>query len=310
MMETWTHTAILILLGTLLVGSTLVWDALWRRSSLGLTLLPAREQPTAPVPLPVLLGVIGWLTFNLSGRMFLPAGDRQITLSGVQMMLGINLTIAVLLPVALTEGFQRNLAECGLTGAELHRQMRLGSLAFLAAVWPTGVLLAISSPWRSVETQHEYLAALRESPGWEWIFWIAVTGVIGAPLAEELLFRVVLQGWLSERLPGAWAIGVTAAVFALIHGWRDALPLLPFSLIIGYMYYQTRWYWACVATHALFNGAMLTLALLSLASQSEGTPAHIPAGIIHGSRKNGAECPEGARSASEAKWSIALACAF
>jgi hypothetical protein len=178
-------------------------------------------------------------------------------------MCGINFVIAALLPIVLTDGLRRTWDSVGLSGRRLGEQIGVGLHAFLVAVWPTALLLAVSSAWRSEETQHSYLQALREHANGEWIAWIVLSAVVAAPLAEELLFRVVLQGWLSERFSGATAIGVTAAVFALVHGWHDAIPLVPLSLILGFVFHQTRWYWACVTTHALFNAANLAMVLLA-----------------------------------------------
>jgi membrane protease YdiL (CAAX protease family) len=262
--------AILILLGLLLVASALTWDRLWRRRRNGEPMLPRRPRWEAPVPTSILVAVLGWLGYGIFARFLERPAQPELTLSTIRQILAINAGIVILLSIALSAGFRRPWDEVGLSLIEWPRQLRLGALACLASAWPTGILLAVSAWWRSIEGQHEYLAALRNAPNWEWVVWIGVSAVIGAPLLEELLFRVILHGWLGERLPAAGAIGVTAAVFALVHGWRDALPLLPFSLIVGYLYHQTRWYWACATMHALFNGSMLTLALLASAAGDAG----------------------------------------
>jgi membrane protease YdiL (CAAX protease family) len=264
MIDSWTSVVQLALVAACLVGSSLVWDGIWRRWSRGLSVLEPQGDAAAPIPFNVVLGVIGWLTFQflvrLSAEQTHPATP---SLSGVQLMCGINLLIAVLLPVILTDGLRQTAAGVGLSGQRIIHQMWLGLQAFLAAVWPTTLLLALSSFWRNEETQHSYLQALREHADAQWIAWIVLSAVVAAPLAEELIFRVVLQGWLSERCSGPTALGITAAVFALVHGWHDALPLVPLSLILGYVFHQTRRYWTCVTTHALFNAANLALVLLA-----------------------------------------------
>lgn len=260
----WTGTVQFLLVEGWLFGSLLVWAAMIARVRAGRPLLERHTGPVAAVPFSVVFGVIGWLTYQFVARLSAnPERAPTISLFAIQFLTAINLMIAALLPVVLTDGGRRRLAEIGLSWERLDRQVIVGGIGFLAAVWPTGMLLLASRAWRSVETQHALLRALQTASDGELIAWVVISAVIAAPLAEELLFRVVLQGWLSERLPGPAAIGITAVIFALVHGWRDALPLVPLSLILGYVYDQTRRYWSCVAIHALFNAAFLALQMLS-----------------------------------------------
>jgi membrane protease YdiL (CAAX protease family) len=92
---------------------------------------------------------------------------------------------------------------------------------------------------------------------------MALAVAVVAPLSEELLFRVVLQGWLTERISATVAVPVVAIVFAAVHGWRDGLALLPLALILGYVFARRRSYLAVVTTHALFNSVMFGLQWLS-----------------------------------------------
>jgi membrane protease YdiL (CAAX protease family) len=46
-----------------------------------------------------------------------------------------------------------------------------------------------------------------------------------APVGEELLFRGALFTWLRQRLSAPWTIAITSALFALIHGFPQILPL-------------------------------------------------------------------------------------
>ncbi len=264
MNDSWTGDAQFLLVTTWLVGSTLVWARIADRARAGLPPLERNTESPATVPQAVILGVFGWILFLIGNRLAVAADESPtISLPGIQFMAAVNLLIAALLPILLTDGGDHKLADAGFSCQGWGRQLVIGGGAFLAAVWPTALLLVASRAWRSVETQHALLQALRESPRAELIAWIILSAVIAAPLAEEMLFRVVLQGWLSERLPGPAAIGLTAVLFALVHGWRDALPLVPLSLILGYVYYQTRRYWSCVVIHALFNATFLALQLLS-----------------------------------------------
>ena len=123
--------------------------------------------------------------------------------------------------------------------------------------------------------------------------WLAawVTVAIGAPLAEEFLFRVTLQGWF-YRFFGTWyeaerrahpapegeddrphappfwlaAMPVLASsvAFAAVHARHGMAPiaLFPLALTLGVLYHRTRRLMPCVICHAAFNA--MNLALLPL----------------------------------------------
>lgn len=205
-----------------------------------------------------------WLLLSIINRLVaVEEGPRELSLSGIQLSCFISLLIAALLVAALTKGGRRTAANYGLAIQPLGRRIQLGTSAYLAAIGPTALLLIVSSLWRSAETQHSYLQALRGDAGTELLIWIVLSAVVAAPITEELLFRVTLQSWFNERYSGPMAILLTACVFALVHGWRDALPLIPLSLILGSLFQYSRSYLSCVVTHGLFNGTNIALALLT-----------------------------------------------
>jgi membrane protease YdiL (CAAX protease family) len=141
-----------------------------------------------------------------------------------------------------------------------------GLFASLLPVWGVSLLI---EPLRTSNNGHAFIRALQDDPAPSTIAWITLAVLVAAPLCEELLFRVILQGWLQDRVPPAAAVISVAAAFAAIHinSWPDPLPLIPLSLILGYVYYRRRSYLANVLMHALFNGVNLLLAL------SQGSPS-------------------------------------
>ncbi|MFG1498112.1 CPBP family intramembrane glutamic endopeptidase [Saccharospirillum sp. HFRX-1] len=93
-----------------------------------------------------------------------------------------------------------------------------------------------------------------------WIF--AVANLLNTCLAEELLFRGVVQGWLQRRL-GPWPALVLAAVlFGIAHlagGWTYVAVVTLAGLVYGLAYLWTgRLLWA-VLVHWLLNLAHLLL---------------------------------------------------
>ena len=126
-----------------------------------------------------------------------------------------------------------------------------------------GLSILVTLPVRMHEQQHSLLQLLGESNDVMTIVMIGVAAALSAPLAEEMLFRVVLQGWLTTVFPPRLAVAVVAVIFCLIHGWRDGLALLPLAVILGYVYHQRQSYLSVVVIHALFNATMLVLQLLN-----------------------------------------------
>ena len=115
-----------------------------------------------------------------------------------------------------------------------------------------------------------------------------VTAVVAAPVAEEMVFRGLIQttlgrlfAWVgrqrSTALAGAaaawphtpavarWgAVVVTSALFAAVHVSAEpaaVFPIFVLSLGLGFVYERSGNLWMNTVTHALFNGAELVLFL-------------------------------------------------
>jgi len=89
--------------------------------------------------------------------------------------------------------------------------------------------------------------------------------LVGAPVAEELVFRAGLQSWLQARWPSARgtvaAVLLSSLLFSACHllwlpaGQTALWALLTFfpSIVLGLVFARTRSLVACVALHAVFN---------------------------------------------------------
>lgn len=92
--------------------------------------------------------------------------------------------------------------------------------------------------------------AISGSPPW------ALTFALGLPLplAEELLFRPVLQRALGTLWRPRTALGITALLYALIHGSLLRFPEgLVLGLVGGIVFLKSGSYWCCALFHALAN---------------------------------------------------------
>lgn len=151
----------------------------------------------------------------------------------------------------------------GIRLDHIPQQITIGLAAAIAAILPT-VLIGLLM--QGVGEEQQAIRWLRESESprlWKIMF---ASAVFAAPLLEELVFRIVIQGWLTSFIRPEPAITWTAMLFAAVHGWPAMVGLMPFALIIGYVYYQTRSLLTVVVMHMTFNASMLILLAAELSS--------------------------------------------
>lgn len=118
---------------------------------------------------------------------------------------------------------------------------------------------------------HEILQLLRDHRGDAWGWSLMASAAIGAPIAEELIWRGGLQSALlraSQELgpPRPWfAILATSVLFTTVHMSvvpPHALPtLFVLSVVLGLVRERTGSLLAPIVVHAMFNAANLVAAL-------------------------------------------------
>ena len=110
-----------------------------------------------------------------------------------------NTILLVLVPVYLRVSSGANLEQIGISSKNLARNIQLGIRTFLFATPFVYVIFILAQLiWRPNKHPLELMMMKEMSPG---VMALAVvSAVIVAPLAEELLFRSVLQGWLTRWL--------------------------------------------------------------------------------------------------------------
>jgi len=90
--------------------------------------------------------------------------------------------------------------------------------------------------------------------------------VVGAPLAEELMFRGLGYSLL-ERFGGAVAIAGSSAAWALAHGLIEAFPVIfVLGIGLGLLRRASRSILPGMLLHGVFNAIALTAAAVSAAS--------------------------------------------
>lgn len=132
-------------------------------------------------------------------------------------------------------------------------------LAFtlLGSAW-----LALISALGAVPQEQRLLEQISAAPGGLALA-AGAYAVIGAPIAEELLFRGAMFAYVAERRGGVVASFVTGALFGLLHIADPVAvpPLMLMGIVLGELRRRGASLWPCVAAHALNNVLAVLLAL-------------------------------------------------
>lgn len=255
-----------------------------------------RQEPTQPVPWnapTVLLSLLAQILLPaicvflamgclLQAKPELSPGDLQADPLGIQIRLTAGIVGNLLLLVGIWIGLRRQLnigwRDLGWNAPTWWRDLGLGVAAFVAFI-PIGGLVLQVVEWLFKETaeEHPLITLLQEDPGpgiWLTSF---VLAVLTAPLVEELIFRVLLQGYLEKRegmhssspgfrLPRFASLLIASGIFAALHPWPSTIPLFLFALVLGYLYRLTHRLLPCVIAHTCLN--LSTFVQLWIKSQS------------------------------------------
>lgn len=154
----------------------------------------------------------------------------------------------------------------GFSRRHLGRVLALGALLGVV-FYPVGYWLQVLSAvaWKLLHRQQEMpvqeaVETLKSLQSASTQVYFCFFSIILAPLAEEILFRGVLYGWIRQlglRGLGMW---VSAIAFAAIHmNLPIFLPLLALGLALALLYEWTDNLLAPIAAHGVFNAINIML---------------------------------------------------
>jgi membrane protease YdiL (CAAX protease family) len=276
--------ALEILVLLLFFGSCLSWVGIIRRLLRRQTLIP--YEPRSPVPWngwDVLLLVFIVMMLDVVALRGTSQGQdlevAQISPRAVAMA-SLAHGIALFFAIAfLSAKAQANIDDLGFDLRKLRSDIVLGLKTFVAVIAPVNGLQLLLV--QLIPSEHPLQKLTQDHPVFELVALAAVAAVIVAPLFEEFVFRVLLQGWLEKSVAGLQpsdetgtsatpapagylAIVAVSLIFGMLHWGHgpDPIPLFVFSLIVGYVYHQTHRIIAPLVVHVCFN----SLAVLDLAS--------------------------------------------
>ena len=131
----------------------------------------------------------------------------------------------------------------------------LGFLAILPVMVALNFVLVHLAPLLRYEIRvQDVVEVFKSGPRTPAYTLMVLYAVVGAPVAEEIIFRGFLQGYLRRLFPAGRAILVSALAFAFFHQPAHAAVAVFFlGLILGYQRERTRSLLAPILTHVFFN---------------------------------------------------------
>ncbi len=299
----------------LICGSLVVWTLLVQRLVQRRPLIayePRRSVPWNGVDLAAVLCilVLAFCTVGYILVYFYHGGQMPKTPGFAELManLGAELIAVELAILLLMHRAGATATDFGLNTARLGHDLRLGVLGYLLVIVPITLLQNALS--RIEAYHHPLIDAFRQRHDMLMIAGTTVAAIVVAPLCEELVFRVMLQGWF-ESLESArqgsreksisaagvesaagdvhspndakpadavvwWPILLSSELFALMH--RDQglaqIPLFFFALVLGYLYQRTHRLWPSLTVHMLLNAGTMVVLWLQTAAAAVKRPAH------------------------------------
>jgi membrane protease YdiL (CAAX protease family) len=254
----------LVLLALFCHLATLGW--LVRRWQTSQTLLEYR--PRVPVPwnafgclpaiLMVALAVLSAFGANGPAEAQASAGDfaTQLVAGSLNLLLlvGVVTTLIALLSRADDRDLGLPPSIPGLLG-----DLRVGLVAWLATFVPVYALQALVVVMWGEQTTHPLIETLQNELRPELFAAAFAAAVIAAPIIEEIVFRLLLQGWLEKSAGGSGAVLISSLMFALAHMAHgpDPVALFFLALVLGGVYYRSHRIIPCMTMHAAFNATSL-----------------------------------------------------
>lgn len=263
-------------------------------------LVPNRGAPRVSWGGLAVLAAVGlWFALNILTAVVIQLSrlEPDADPTPLELMAGISVQNWILMfgfPLLLMGWTTRPRAELGLAAPRRAADALLGAACalFLAPVVFLIQLVAVQI-WKP--TEHPLQRMLLESNDPTVLVLAFVSAVILAPIAEEMLFRGIFQGWLERmanrkpspvpagpelldpvetptvpsppgRAASAAALLIPAVLFAAVHGtqWPAPIPLVVLALGLGFLYRRTGGLIAPIAMHATFNGISTVLLIIAV----------------------------------------------
>ncbi len=140
----------------------------------------------------------------------------------------------------------------GLGGSKVRAALRGYWMYLLFIPLQMCYVVVVSHAWRAAMGQdmpQQAVARAMRERGLVDFAALAFFALIVAPVVEEVIFRGFIQKGLERSYGGATAVAITSVLFALAHGVRAALLVLPIGVALGLLYQRTKSLPLCIGFH-------------------------------------------------------------
>jgi membrane protease YdiL (CAAX protease family) len=127
-------------------------------------------------------------------------------------------------------------------------------LTFAVMMINAVIVVAVSALSSDVPTAREQILGQETSVGVPDLLWLILAGAVLAPIVEEFLFRGLLYRYLRKKRSRAFAIVLTAALFAIAHLVPTLIPsLFVFGIFLAWVVERYGSLYPAMALHSLNN---------------------------------------------------------
>jgi membrane protease YdiL (CAAX protease family) len=275
-----------------LIGGVIAWAGIVERLAARRPLVeyePRMQVPWSGFDLAML--AIAWFAFEIAAQWVVAPADgarpKVVPPSFLAAAAAARLAWLVFAIVYLSRAAGAYFDDMGLDLRKLKRDVWLGLATFAAAALPVYAIQILLTKVFGFESRHPLVELAETRRSTDVLLLATVVAVGVAPLIEEFLLRVLLQGWLEKKQiearqrrgesghepAGFGPIAVSAAIFAILHvsNGPDWVALFVLALFLGYVYQRTHRIVPALTVHACVNAlAMLELWRAFLAAGSKG----------------------------------------
>jgi membrane protease YdiL (CAAX protease family) len=195
----------------ILASGIVVWVWLGIRRARGLPALKQESYKSVPwSSTDLLLAIVAILAvqlLGLSAATFAAKTDGPVQIDRLSprltlVILGLNVTThfaALLAALAVVVVRARaKPADLGINGPSCRSDVNKGVVAFVAVAPLVYGLQIFFTEYAGVEYKHPLIESIRRERSLPLVILVVASAVIAAPVVEEFIFRVLLQGWLEK----------------------------------------------------------------------------------------------------------------
>lgn len=105
-------------------------------------------------------------------------------------------------------------------------------------------------------------------PSFAWRAYLGtlVVAAVLAPVVEEIVFRGLLYRWVRERLGVLPGVGISAVLFAVLHGIPGLIPgIIVLGALLAVVYERAGSLWAPILVHGAYNALVTTALYVAIA---------------------------------------------